>query len=159
MFVRKNVRKLLIQSYFIPFIPIIVQPKTKVCKRQRDVRNFIKKVRKLKLSLYDNEVLHDLKPDNLGWFNGTLYKIDYDASYRLYNFLIEIRNKLKIIGGLYMMKKYINIANVSKYANNEWILSGAINTSMIGGFTMFASYLYGVCIGVLFMELSCLIRL
>lgn len=99
VFIRSNVRKLLIQSYFIPFIPIIVQPKAKVCKRQRDVRNFIKKVRKLKLSLYYNEVLHDLKPDNLGWFNGTLYKIDYDASYRLYNFLIEIRNKLKIIGG------------------------------------------------------------
>ena len=58
-----------------------------------------------------------------------------------------------------MMEKYINIANVSKYANNEWILSGAINTSMIGGFTMFAGYLFGVCIGALFIELACLMRL
>ena len=58
-----------------------------------------------------------------------------------------------------MMEKYINVANVSKYVNNEWFLYGVINASMIGGFTMFATYLFGVCIGVLFMELSCLIRL
>ena len=58
-----------------------------------------------------------------------------------------------------MMEKYINVANISKYANNELILSGAINTSMIGGFTMFSSYLFGVCIGALFVELTCLIRL
>lgn len=95
VFISNSIRKLLIQSYFIPFIPIIIQPKVKICKRQRDVRSFIKKVRKLKLSLYDNEVLHDLKPDNLGWFNGNLYKIDYDASYRLYNFFIEVRNRLR----------------------------------------------------------------
>lgn len=57
------------------------------------------------------------------------------------------------------MYKYINIANISKYANDEWILSGAINTSMIGGFTMFAGYLFGVCIGALFIELTCLMRL
>ena len=57
------------------------------------------------------------------------------------------------------MYKYINIANISKYANNEWILSGAINTSLIGGFTMFACYLFGVCIGALFIELACLMRL
>ena len=94
VFISNSIRKLLIQSYFIPFIPIIIQPKVKICKRQRDVRSFIKKVRKLKLSLYDNEVLHDLKPDNLGWFNGNLYKIDYDASYRLYNFFIEVHNRL-----------------------------------------------------------------
>ena len=58
-----------------------------------------------------------------------------------------------------MMEKCINIAHVSKYANNELILSGAINTSMIGGFTMFASYLFGICILALFVELSCLTRL
>ena len=58
-----------------------------------------------------------------------------------------------------MMEKYINVANVSKYANNEWILSGAINTSMIGGFTLFAGYLVGVCIGALFIELTYLMRL
>lgn len=57
------------------------------------------------------------------------------------------------------MYKYINIANISKYANDEWILSGAINTSMIGGFAMFAGYLFGVCIGALFIELACLMRL
>ena len=52
------------------------------------------------------------------------------------------------------MYKYINIANVSKYANDEWILYGAINTSMIGGFTMFVGYLVGVCIGALFMKVN-----
>ena len=51
------------------------------------------------------------------------------------------------------MYKYINIANISEYVNNELILSGAINVSMIGGFTMFASYLFGVCIATLFMEI------
>jgi len=44
------------------------------------------------------------------------------------------------------MYRYVDIANISKYANNEFILNGAINTSMIGGFTMFASYLFGLCI-------------
>ena len=53
-----------------------------------------------------------------------------------------------------MMYRYINIANISKYANEEWILSGAINTSMIGGFTMFSGYLFGVCIEVLFMKVN-----
>ena len=95
VFISNSVRRLLLPSYFIPFIPIIIQHKAKICKRQRDVRSFIKKVRKLKLSLYYNEVLHDLKPDNLGWFNGSLYKIDYDASYRLYNFFIEVHNRLR----------------------------------------------------------------
>lgn len=52
-----------------------------------------------------------------------------------------------------MMERYINIANISKYANNEWILSGAINTSMIGGFEMFASCLFLLCIGALFMKI------
>lgn len=52
-----------------------------------------------------------------------------------------------------MMEKCVNVANVSKYANNELILSGAINASMIGGFTLFAGYLVGVCIGALFMKI------
>lgn len=51
------------------------------------------------------------------------------------------------------MYKYINIANISEYANNELLISGAINASMIGGFEMFASYLVGVCIGALFMKI------
>ena len=51
------------------------------------------------------------------------------------------------------MYKYINIANISKYANNELLISGAINASMIGGFEMFASCLFGLCIGALFMKI------
>ena len=51
------------------------------------------------------------------------------------------------------MYRYINIASISEYANNEWILNGAISASMIGGFTMFASYLFGVCIGYIIYEL------
>ena len=52
-----------------------------------------------------------------------------------------------------MMYRYINIANISKYANNEWILNGAINASMIGGFEMFASCLFGLCAIALFMKI------
>ena len=52
-----------------------------------------------------------------------------------------------------MMYRYINIANISEYANNEFILNGAINTSMIGGFEMFASYLFGLCAIALFMKI------
>lgn len=51
------------------------------------------------------------------------------------------------------MYRYIDIASISKYANNELILNGAINVSMIGGFEMFASYLFGVCIMALFMNI------
>ena len=51
------------------------------------------------------------------------------------------------------MYRYIDIASISKYANNELILNGAINTSMIGGFEMFVNYLFGVCIGALFMTI------
>ena len=53
-----------------------------------------------------------------------------------------------------MMERYINIANISKYANDEWILSGAINASMIGGFEMCAGYLFGVCMATLFMKVN-----
>ena len=51
------------------------------------------------------------------------------------------------------MYRYIDIASISKYANNELILNGAINASMIGGFTMFVNYLFGVCIMELFMKI------
>ena len=51
------------------------------------------------------------------------------------------------------MYRYVDIASMSKYANNEWILSGAINISMIGGFEMFASCLFLLCIVALFMKI------
>ena len=52
------------------------------------------------------------------------------------------------------MYRNINIADLSECANNEWFLFGAVNVSMIGGFTMFVGYLFGVCIGTLFMKMS-----
>ena len=51
------------------------------------------------------------------------------------------------------MYRYINIASMSKYANNELVLNGAINVSMIGGFEMFAGYLFGLCTIALFMKI------
>ena len=51
------------------------------------------------------------------------------------------------------MYRYIDIASISKYANNELILNGAINISMIGGFEMFASCLFGLCAIALFMTI------
>ena len=58
-----------------------------------------------------------------------------------------------------MKKEDIDIMNVAKLANNELFLFGAINSSMLGGFTMFVSYLCGVCIGALFIELAYLMHL
>ena len=52
-----------------------------------------------------------------------------------------------------MMEKYMDIGDVSKCFNNEWILSGAVSVSMIGGFTMFVGYLFGICIATLFMKI------
>ena len=91
----KKVRKLLLPSYFIPFIPITIQRRVNVSKRVRDVRSFVKKIRKNRLSMRDYEVLHDIQPLNLGWYKGTLYKIDYDAEYRLYNLYCNIKSKIK----------------------------------------------------------------
>ena len=51
------------------------------------------------------------------------------------------------------MYRCVNIANISKYANNELILNGAINASMIGGFEMFANCLFGLCAIALFMTI------
>ena len=51
------------------------------------------------------------------------------------------------------MYRYIDIASISKYANNELILNGAINASMIGGFEMFANCLFGLCAIALFMTI------
>ncbi len=53
-----------------------------------------------------------------------------------------------------MMEKYIDVGDITKCANNEWVLFGAVNVSMIGGFTMFVGYLFGVCIGTLFMQMK-----
>ena len=53
-----------------------------------------------------------------------------------------------------MMEKYMDIGDVSKCANNEWILSGAVSVSMIGGFTMFVGYLFGICMATLFMKVN-----
>ena len=51
------------------------------------------------------------------------------------------------------MYRYIDIASISKYANNELILNSAINISMIGGFEMFANCLFGLCVIALFMTI------
>ena len=52
------------------------------------------------------------------------------------------------------MEKRMDIGDISECANNEWFLSGAVNVSMIGGFTMFVGYLFGICVATLFMKIN-----
>lgn len=52
-----------------------------------------------------------------------------------------------------MMEKRMDIGDIAACSNNEWFLSGAVSVSMIGGFTMFVGYLFGVCIATLFMKM------
>lgn len=100
IFSSKKVKKLLLPVYFIPFIPILIQIKTKISKRRRDVYNFIRIIKKNRLSMFKYEVLHDIKCDNLGWYKGRLYKIDYDSNYRLYNLWKGSIYKIKKLGGI-----------------------------------------------------------
>lgn len=95
--VESNLRHLLLPIYFIPLIPIHIQNKVEICD------NFdLKTIKHKFLHLSKNydiryEVFTDIKPNNFGWHNNKIVKIDYDFNYYFDNFMIDIKLKIKEI--------------------------------------------------------------
>ena len=56
---------------------------------------FIKELEKDGIDNIEHEVLHDMKPDNLGRIDGKIYKIDFDGIYILHNIKCHIKLKIK----------------------------------------------------------------
>ena len=100
----KHIRKLLLKCIFIPFIPISFQKRVMVefpigkDDRIRDI--FLQQIKDsgvVDVSEYiaDHAVLHDLSGFNAGYVDGKIKKIDYDATYRIWNWYCEIRSLMK----------------------------------------------------------------
>lgn len=92
---KPKVKKYLLRIWFIPFIPITFQRKVKVIRKQRQVDFFVRTLHNDKISIYENEVLQDLKCDNLGMYKGKIVKIDFDATYVLHNIKVDIKLFIK----------------------------------------------------------------
>ena len=89
----KRFRKYLCPSYFIPFIPIIIQPKANVLNTSNDKEYY--HLKRLCWRITENQigkfgVFTDSKPNNFGYYKGKLVKIDFGFDYYWYNFKIDI---------------------------------------------------------------------
>lgn len=87
MTVDKDKKGLLLRIYFIPFIPINIQKKIKVCS-DCDLQAIQEKFGNMSYKRF--EVFTDIKSDNFGWYNGNIVKIDYDFIWYWYNVKVRL---------------------------------------------------------------------
>lgn len=89
----------MIPTYFIPFIPVLIQPRAitgKECNATESymIYKFLKGV-----SIADQEkyyyLFNDLKLDNIGIYKNRYVKIDLDFRYHIYNKYIAVRRYLE----------------------------------------------------------------
>ena len=82
MFCGKKLKKYICPTYFIPFIPINIQPYLDICEYTDE---FIRVSNKYKILSNSNiqfkYMFQDVKPSNFGKYNNKIVKIDYGINY------------------------------------------------------------------------------
>lgn len=86
----KEMRSMMIPTYFIPFVPIIIQKRANTDKVVEDDIDYFYSLKKEKYYF----LFSDLKVENLGYYKDKLVKIDLDWTFWLYNLMIDIKNKI-----------------------------------------------------------------
>ena len=92
---KPKIKKYLLRIWFVPFVPISIQRRARVVTKKKHMLQFIQELEKDGIDIITHEVLHDMKPDNLGRVDGKIYKIDFDGIYILHNIKCHIKLKIK----------------------------------------------------------------
>lgn len=88
----RKLRKLLCPTYFIPIIPINIQPYVKICTDDEEFKYIKRKYNRLldRNIRFGAYIFSDIKPSNFGKYEGKIVKIDYGFNCWWYNLKVEI---------------------------------------------------------------------
>lgn len=83
VFCGKRLRKYICPTYFIPLIPISIQPYLEIVEYDDNKFSRISKQYKrlINTNTYFNYMFQDIKPNNFGKYNNRIVKIDYGINY------------------------------------------------------------------------------
>lgn len=92
LFCGRKLRKLLCPTYFIPIIPVNIQPYVKICTYGEVFKHIKRKYNRLldRNIRFGIHIFLDIKPSNFGKYRGKVVKIDYGSSCWWYNFKVAI---------------------------------------------------------------------
>lgn len=92
LFCGRKLRKLLCPTYFIPIIPVNIQPYVQIYTYGEGFEHIKRKYNRLldRNIRFGTHIFSDIKPSNFGKYSGRVVKIDYGSSCWWYNLKVAI---------------------------------------------------------------------